>query len=199
MTPEQMEQFKAEFGVFSNRKPKPISSRRYNLIVRKEQEEVETIEYLTMRQARELKAEYNAEGFSCDIIEDVSLDENGNEITFTPKMEIPEVKGLGGFGTPEATQRKIENDRAKANSHKARPKASNSKVTIVLNGYRNPKSNLYPMYVEAIRRRGYQVRDKFTGKILMTGLQNETAKFLFEKTRTGYSIKDFDIRYIGKE
>jgi hypothetical protein len=198
MTPTELDNLRKALDTGESRKTPAIVSRRYDLIIRKDGEEVETIEYLTRRQVNELKAEYKSEGYTVDIIEAVSVDASGNEITFTKKAEHPITKGVGGFGTPTMSEKRIESRRIQRSQNGRRPKASDSKPVIVIKGERNPKSLLHKMYLEALKRYGYTVIDKRTGKRIFRGLQNETAEFIYRHIKlTKCQMSDLDIRFHG--
>ncbi len=207
MTPQEIEKLVAKnVSNIKADRDRVIGSRRYNLVVfakeNGEKKIIETIEYLTMRQARELKKEYREEdGYRCDIIEDVTTDRNGNEIVFTEKVEPPIVKGIGGFNTPEATKRIIErdrrNNRSKASFARKERKVKSGKTIRYENAWNHPASTLYPMYLDNVKRRGFTVIVKPLHQKFV-GLQEEVAEFIYSLLKTGnYTKNDLDIRFNG--
>lgn len=183
-------------------KERHITSRRYNLVVKKDGEVVETVEYLTMRQARELKSEYLKDGKRCDIIEDVTTDRNGDEIVFHPRNPVPEVMGKCNFLTPTATKMRIERDRnstrAKAWFRNAQTnKKGGKEIKLAGPSWTDPKSSLYPAYQDAIKRKGYTIKDKETGRVIFIGLMKETTEFLVDLFKTGVTKNDLDILFNG--
>lgn len=183
-----------------SRKSRQIVSRHYNLIVRKGEEVVEVAEYLTLSQARNLKAEYKADGYSCDIIEDVSIDQNGKEITFTPrKPKEVETRPAIGMGTPEATKSKVERDRKRMQERRKRPTLGRAIETRVTNGWRNPASSLHSMWKEMMRREGFEVFEKrvdgSNGMRVFRGNQKETVQFI---RKNKYNLNSLNIVYVGR-
>jgi len=206
MTPEELakvvEKATPDFG-----RERMITSRRYNLevfrMVNGEKKVIETMEYLTLRQARELKAEYLRENnLYSDIIEDVTTDRDGNELTFPARNFVPEVKGIGGFGTPEATQRIIDRQRMAARKKASfikkanRVKNGSSELIRYTGSFSDPKSPLYPMYLDNVKRRGFTVINKVTREKFI-GLQAEVAEYIFSLLKSGFSKNDLDISFNG--
>jgi len=206
MTPEELakvlEKATPDFG-----RERMITSRRYNLevfrMVNGEKKVIETMEYLTLRQARELKAEYLRENnLYSDIIEDVTTDRDGNELTFPARNLVPEVKGIGGFGTPEATERIIERQRAAARKKASFIKKANhvkngsTELIRYTGSFSDPKSPLYPMYLDNVKRRGFTVINKVTREKFI-GLQAEVAEYIFSLLKSGLSKNDLDISFNG--
>jgi hypothetical protein len=206
MTEQEIADLIRKYGSPAIRRERTITSRRYNLVVFRNSEAgkeiVETIEYLTRKQASELKAAYLREdNLFCDIVEDVTIDRDGKELTFPPRNEVPVVKGLGGFNTPEATKLIIERDRRnnrnKASFARKAKKVTNGKTIRYTNSFTDPKSPLYPMYLDNVKRKGFTVRNKITGMIFR-GLQNEVTEYIVELAKSGVNIKtDLDISFNG--
>lgn len=221
MTPEELAKVVAkaepDFG-----RERMITSRRYNLVIFKmrdgEKEILETIEYLTLRQARELKAEYLSEdNLYSDIIEDITTDRDGNELTFPARNSVPEVKGLGGFGTPEATERIIERQRnarrnkasfkiaasraeskqnRKENLYEPEDVAAVKKILSRAPGY-NENSELHEMYLDNVKRNGYTLIDKHYGRVYQ-GMQNEICDAILFLIEIGRNVKnELDISFNG--
>lgn len=202
MNEQEVQEFLKKYGSPSVKRERVILSRRYNLVAKKDGKVVETIEYLTMRQCRELKAEYHKDGMQCDIIEDVTTDRNGEEIVFHPRNPSPEVFGKCNFDTPAATELRIERDRQSTRT-KAwfRNAQTNKKRQGTLYRYSNPwedpKSSLYPLYLEAIKTKGYTVKDKITDRVIFIGLMKETTDFLLDAFKAGFDKNDLDISFNG--
>lgn len=208
MTPEEIEKL-VKNGTPAIVRDRPIGSRRYNLIVFKNTDEgkkvIETIEYLTLKTARELKAEYLREdNLRCDIVEDVTTDRNGNEISFTEKPEPAIVCGKTNFNTPAATKNIIERDR-RARRNKAPFVRQSRKVKIEKNkSHRMPWENtwqdkdspLHKEYMENVKRSGYTVTDKITGT-KFAGLQREVSEYIYYLLSGGRNKNDLDIRFNG--
>ena len=207
MTPNdrlnEMAAFLAKYGISETARRRPIKSRYYNLIIRKDGEIVETVEYVAANQIKSLKAFYHEQGFSVDAIEDVTVLENEKELvseTFgTNHIDPSIIKGVGGFGTPEATKSVIERDRNKQRARAAkRDGRPNGKTIRYTNSYSDPKSPLYRMYVRALRKNGFEVKNKVTGEVIFQGFQKETAEFVFDLiTNQKINKSDLDIRFMG--
>lgn len=205
MNEKEIQEFLKRYGTPAIRREKHITSRRYNLIAFRNtesgKETLATIEYLTMKQAREIKAEYLREdNIFCDIIEDVTEDRSGKEIVFHPHQEIPIVVGKTHFNTPEATHLIIErdrrNNRKKASFRNRMNKGSSGKTIRYTGSHTDPKSPLYPMYLDNVERRGFTVIDKVTNQ-KFKGLQEEISQLIFELFKSGRNKNDLDISFNG--
>jgi|ERR1041385_7215093 hypothetical protein len=222
MNEEEINQLVALAEPVKSRAERIIKNRHYDVVVFKmvgdEKKIYWTHEYLTMRQARELKKDYLAEkNLFCDIIESVTVVGNGNELTFPERNPVPEIKGKGGFNTPTATDRIIERQRRaqrnKASFKNAHAKAVLKSINKMSRAERNslamekmilqravgydPKSSLHEMYVDNVKRNGYTVKDKITGREYQ-GLQNEIRDVILYLVNLGRKIKiDIDISFNG--
>lgn len=206
MDKEKVQALIDKFGETQIVRDRAITTRRYNLevfeMIDGEKKVIETIEYLTIRQARELKKEYREEdGYKCDIVEDVTTDRNYNEIVFTEKQEPAIVCGKTEFDTPAATQRIIERDRRKVRGSAAfrnrMPKAKSGKTIRYTDSFTDPKSPLYPMYIDNVKRNGYTVINK-VDHTKFIGLAHEVAEYLYNLLKSGAITKnDLDIRFNG--
>lgn len=207
MTPEEIEKLVTKN--MKNARPdrdRVIGSRRYNLVVFRmvegKKETIDTIEYLTRKQANELKIAYRKEdSLMCDIIEDITTDRNGNEIIFTEKADLPIVKGLGGFNSPAATRAIIERDRKKERSRSSFSRKQNppkkSKTITYHNAWMHPASSMRKMYLAAVKRNGFTVVNKVTQQKFI-GLREEVAEYVFSLLKSGnYTKNDLDIRFNG--
>lgn len=211
MTPEEIAKLikNADPAIVRDR---PVGSRRYNLIVFRNTEQgkqiVETIEYLTRKQAQELKAEYLREdSLRCDIIEDVTTDRNGKEIVFTEKPEPTFVVGVNKYGNPHTpgtatatkliTEKQRRAARSKASFVKKLPKSKVSGKTIrYTNSWTDPKSPLYPMYIDNVKRRGFTVVNKMLHEKFM-GMQEEVNEYIRNFLNTGGKMNELDISFNG--
>jgi hypothetical protein len=100
----QMAEVEAAVTIIDNSWYRPIRGRRYNVeIIDKNNGIVDVEEYVTLAQARQIKREARIDGFRANIREDVTLDNNENEIIFhnRPAYQEPAIKP--GFGTPALT------------------------------------------------------------------------------------------------
>lgn len=205
MTEKEIADLIKNYGTYAIRREKTITSRRYNLVVFKNGEQgkeiLETIEYLTRTQAKELKAAYLREdNLFCDIIEDVTKDRDGKELTFPVRDTVPEVKGLGGFATPEATKLVVERDRRnnrnKASFARKANKVKGGKTIRYTNTISDPRSPHYQIYLDNVKRRGFTiVNHKWHEKFI--GMQEEVSAYLLDFFKNGGSKTDLDISFNG--
>ena len=193
-------------------KPGKITSRSYIVVVRKGEEIVETFAVTSMRAAREWRAENRKNGLRSDIIENKTNDEDGNEITFHPRNFVPEIKGTGGFGTPEITdwRNKSRNFQVAvvtidgdgfSNAEvtwKAPTKKQKSKITctetIVNGGYRNKNSALHSLYVSAMKKGHFVIRQ--SGQIIFRGLKVEAMNYVKRNFTTREELQSLDISFV---
>lgn len=206
MTPQEIE--KLVKSNMQNAKPdrdRVIGSRRFDLVVwRMENGEkvvVETIEYLTRRQANDLRSAYLSEdSLRSDIIECVTTDRNGNEIIFTEKPEPTIVCGRTEFGTPAATNAIIERDRKRERSRSSFVRKANKvkagKEIRRTNNFRDPLNPAHEIWLDGVKRNGFTIINKVMNETFL-GSQSEAAEYIFDFLKSGGRKIDLDIRFNG--
>lgn len=179
---------------------KPIRSRRYNVEIVRDGKVVETIYYLAnMAKARETAAEYRKTGARCNIIEDVTYNNEWEEIKFIqqPSVDIP--TGLMSFETPEMTPNRIKIKRANESQkiQNAAAKKTNGQTRRIMDPEHVPGTESYKMYLAYVKREGYTVKERFNGTVIFMGTQKETSEFLYNLSKTR-NLKDLEVIFNGK-
>jgi hypothetical protein len=128
MTPQEMADLLKYNATPEKPRTKQITRRLYNVIVRTpDNKVVETYELVSLKMAREIKNESHDENLLVDIIEDYTIDCNGNEINPKPIVSrIENIPSRNRAEQPTYSDRKAQ-ERSARNIQRAQDNISRSR------------------------------------------------------------------------